>query len=106
MKKRHLLIPVFIFLGFIVFFFSTFFSPWAYSQEYEEAKKVILALSAYHAINERYPDSIENVGFNATEQGPIHYRKINDEEYHIWFGTTLGNSMEYDSKTKHWFEHG
>jgi hypothetical protein len=32
----------------------------------------------------------------------VFYRKIGDNEYYVWFGTTLGESETYDSRIKKW----
>lgn len=45
--------------------------------------------------------SLEDIGEKTSEEGPIYYEKRGDQ-YLIWFGTTLGESRIYDSKTGKW----
>jgi hypothetical protein len=77
-----------------------------YDSKFQAAVKVIMELDTFFKNNSKYPDSLEVLGIEETLEGLIFYKKISDQEYEIWFGTTLGNSMVYNSKTKKWHEEG
>lgn len=50
----------------------------------------------------RLPNSLNEIGIEETESGPIFYERENDTKYILWFGTELGESKTYDSDTKQW----
>jgi hypothetical protein len=48
------------------------------------------------------PKTLSEIGIEEKEEGPIYYRKESETKYILWFGTTLGESITYDSDTKEW----
>ena len=67
-----------------------------------EANKLIFKIEEYYDKNNKYPDSLADLGIVATEAGPFYYEKKSETEYIIWFGTALGESETYDSIKKRW----
>ena len=52
----------------------------------------------------RLPNNLCDVGLTCQEEGPIYYRKDDDGQYIVWYGTRLGSSVVYSSKTRKWGE--
>jgi hypothetical protein len=52
--------------------------------------------------HQRLPNDLSELGVKDVEEGPIYYRKEGEREYIVWYGTRLGSSVVYDSKTKRW----
>jgi hypothetical protein len=51
--------------------------------------------------NGRLPENLQEVGIDDSNLG-VFYRRISADEYCVWFGTTLGESEVYYSRTKKW----
>lgn len=67
-----------------------------------EGNKIIAKIEAYREQNKRLPNSLNDIGIKETEEGPIYYRKKDDDKYVVWFGMELGESVTYDSATMKW----
>ena len=67
-----------------------------------EANQIIVKLENFKKENNRLPDSLSGIGIEEKEEGPIYYRKTGDATYKIWFGTSLGESVTYDSEKRKW----
>jgi len=50
-----------------------------------------------------FPSALSDIGVRADESCPC-YCKTGDDNYIVWYGTTLGESDTYDSRTKRWSE--
>ena len=50
----------------------------------------------------RLPESLSEIGIEEKLEGPIYYRKESGEKFILWFGTSLGESVKYDSDSKQW----
>ena len=50
----------------------------------------------------KLPETLSETGIEEKEEGPIYYRKQHETKYILWFGTTLGESVTYNSDTKEW----
>ncbi|HXG84427.1 MAG TPA: hypothetical protein VNI84_10400 [Pyrinomonadaceae bacterium] len=48
------------------------------------------------------PDSLNEIGIEEKEEGPIYYEKESESRYVLWFGKQLGESATFDSDTKEW----
>lgn len=51
--------------------------------------------------NGALPETLEQVGISIDEQR-VFYKKVDTHSYIVWFGTTVGESETYDSRTKKW----
>ena len=74
----------------------------AYRKKIERGNQIILLLEQYRAAHARYPASLRDIGIAETMEGPVYYERRGDDAYLLWFGTSLGESGIYDSKTKQW----
>ncbi len=50
----------------------------------------------------KLPETLWEIGIEEKEDSPIHYKKESETKYILWFGTTLGESVTYNSDTKEW----
>jgi CRISPR/Cas system-associated protein Csx1 len=50
----------------------------------------------------KLPENLTEIGIKETEEGPVYYEKESETKYLLWFGTTLGESVSYNSETKQW----
>ncbi len=71
----------------------------------ELAEQVISRLESYREREGQLPDSLNQVGLNVVEEGPIYYEKRTNSSYILWYGLDLGESMTYDSVEKRWANH-
>jgi len=68
----------------------------------KEGDSVRDKIEAYRSVHGALPPDLEAVGIPERMEGPIYYRREDDREYILWFGTTLGESVIYSSKTRQW----
>lgn len=66
---------------------------------------VIQKIENYRKSNGYLPKKLSEIGIKETEEGPFYYDKINDVNYSLSFGTTLGESKIYYSDSKKWEKH-
>jgi hypothetical protein len=67
-----------------------------------QGNRVAHEIDAYRQRQGHLPASLEDVGEPDTEEGPIYYKQCSDTRYILWFGTTLGHSMSWDSAKRSW----
>jgi hypothetical protein len=64
--------------------------------------EIIARVDAFRASHGRLPENLEEIGINDPDL-TVYYRKVNDEEYLVWFGRySVGESEIFDSRTKKW----
>lgn len=68
-------------------------------QELREGNLIVTRVEAFRAVRHRLPDNLEEVG---TPHDRIFYQKVDDRNYVIWFGLSLGESEVYDSSARRW----
>ena len=93
----------------IIFFVS--FAIFSCSSEIDDTinkyNVIIKKIDAFQQVNSTLPSNeefykiIQDLGFEVSEGCPC-YNKISENEYDLWFGLSLGESMLYNSKTKKW----
>ncbi len=99
-----------IFIGFsiILFLFFTyvFLSFTGVIREFRlkrESEPMIEKIEEYKIKNGFYPKKISDAGFpEPDESGPIYYQLEGSNNYIVWFGMDVGESVTYSSKTKSW----
>jgi hypothetical protein len=67
--------------------------------------EAVSKIEDFKRVHGRIPNSLLEVGVREDESGP-YYCRTSDEDYIVWYGTTLGESVQYSSKTKYWREAG
>jgi hypothetical protein len=75
------------------------FAPdsWKYASKIAIGYKDARNIDAYRERTGRLPAKLEDVGISVDLSGPIFYDRCSDTRYVLWFGTTLGDSMSFDS---------
>jgi len=68
-------------------------------------ERVIAQIEEFHKRNGRLPATTAEMGIQEDESGPVFYQRKSEDHYIVWYGTTLGESMTYDSATRRWEEH-
>lgn len=101
MKKRTIFIIIFLLL-FIVIIASSlvFFNE---SKMTKRGDLLIEKVEEFRYKNNRLPVSLNELGIEENIEGPLFYEKLDStENYLIWYGTILGESVTYDSSKKEW----
>ena len=68
--------------------------------EFGEGQALIAEVEIFRKQNGRLPSELE-IGA-ADERGPVHYQRISETAYQVWFGRELGESYLYDSSHGVW----
>lgn len=68
----------------------------------KHAEDIIEKVENYKLKTGKLPQNIKEIGMEDTQMHLSFYEKLNANEYQIWYGLDLGNSMIYNSKTKKW----
>ena len=67
-----------------------------------DGNEVAKRIDAFYTKNGRLPLSLQEVGIKEQLEGPIFYQMTDSVDYELWFGTSLGESKVYDSKSRKW----
>src|SRR5688572_10082892 len=70
--------------------------------EQPQANRAVKLIEEFVTTHHRLPNDLCEVRLKCQEDGPIYYRKDNEREYIVWYGTRLGSSVIYESKTRKW----
>lgn len=92
------LISVAVPLGVIAFLLV----PNREHQLMREAEPIQASLEAYRQQHGQYPESISRIGLVEREEGPLYYQRDSESSYTFWFGTTLGESVAFNSTDRKW----
>jgi hypothetical protein len=89
-------------IGVLICF--AFFAPdsMVYSREIKLGNEVVRSIDALREREGKLPASLSEVGIPVSDQDHYFYQPCTDGRYIVWFGTRLGESMTYDSATRHW----
>ncbi len=68
----------------------------------KEADAYQLRIKGYRSEFGRLPDDAHEMGLQEDLAGLIFYKKVSESDYVLWYGTTLGESVTYSSKTGKW----
>ena len=71
-------------------------------EKQKQAEHLINKIETYRIENDRIPNSLIDLGFKLNEEDEVYFEKIDEDLYTIWYGTTLGDSNVYYSKSKVW----
>lgn len=67
-----------------------------------EGERVVKKIEEFKATQKRLPRSLGEIGLRETEEGPIYYRQLSEVRYELWYGSSLGESVTYDSERGSW----
>ncbi len=93
--KRPLLLVLTLMLGVIVVGCN--------SSKRRTGDNVVAKVEQFRKSNGRLPHALSDIGTKEEESCPC-YCKTGDDSYIVWYGTSLGESDAYDSRTKKWSE--
>ena len=65
--------------------------------------RMISRIEAFRASHRYLPATLQETGYENSDE-KVFYERISDNEYCLWFGTTLGESETYLSSDKKWEE--
>jgi hypothetical protein len=75
----------------------------AYHYQLRTGQEFISRVEVFRTMHRRLPESSQELGFDDPKER-VFYQKINNHEYCLSFGTTLGQSETYWSSRKKWEE--
>jgi len=64
--------------------------------------ELVLRVKGFRQRQGRLPESFKEVGVTNAEEDKFFYEKCDGRRFIIWFGTSLGESMTYDSSSDTW----
>ncbi len=73
-----------------------------YSEKFAKGNETAAQIEKFRKEKGRLPNSLNEIGIEEKEEGPIYYEKKSESRYVLWFGKELGESVTYDSDTKEW----
>jgi hypothetical protein len=76
-----------------------------WSSKIHRANRLIHQVESFQSAQGHLPATIEEMGKPVVDRDRYFYQKCSESRYIVWFGTTLGESMTYDSITKKWDSH-
>ena len=88
-----------IVLSFVIISFSCSFYG---NEKLEKGKEIVKKIENFKNDKGKLPESLAEIGIEEREEGPIYYKKESETKFMLWFGTTLGESVQYNSDTKQW----
>ena len=97
-------VGVLAFLLCAVFFLGLFlWQPvWLFHwQDLRTGDQIISRVEAFRRAHKYLPETLKEVGLDNPDL-KVFYRKISEDEYCVWFGTSLGESETYSSRARKW----
>ena len=92
-QARWLLLAVAVILVIVLFRFAP-------ASKMETAQRIVGEVHAYQTAHNRVPDSLTEIG---EKGGDIHYKKLDDRSFQIWYQANADEKQVYDSVTNTWF---
>ena len=72
--------------------------------EIRKGNRLIYDIEAFQRVHGRLPAELSEVSKGPMEREKLFYQRCDETSYIVWFGTTLGESMTYHSKSRDWSE--
>jgi hypothetical protein len=70
-------------------------------RDFRTGNEIVSRVEAFRTSHRRLPDTLHEIGIDDPDPR-VFYRKASDAEFVVWFGTLLGESETYNSRTKQW----
>jgi hypothetical protein len=70
--------------------------------EIKQGNEVVHQVELYRQEHGVLPSTIEDLAVNDSLADRIFYERCDENRYIVWFGTTLGKSLTYDSRSDDW----
>jgi hypothetical protein len=71
--------------------------------ERKASNEIVAKVEHFRKSTGRLPNDLSDIGLKENESCPC-YCKTSNDSYIVWYGTTLGESDTYDSRTTRWSE--
>lgn len=100
-RLRYIVLAVFVFAlvaGGVVLSRPAWLFNW---REFRAGNEIVSRVETFRARNGKLPENLQDIGIKDPDLN-VFYRKIDPDEYCVWFGTTLGESETYNSRNKKW----
>lgn len=101
-KKALAIIVCLVLSVACVLLFSRFWRARNESALMAEGRELIKKVEAYKAKNHKLPQYLSDIKPQIPDDYPLSYASRDGENYIIWFGTSLGESIAYHSDSKKW----
>jgi hypothetical protein len=69
--------------------------------DFRIGNEIISRVDVFRKSHGYVPETLKDVGITDPDLS-VFYRKTGDNEYIVWFGTTLGESETYNSRSRKW----
>ena len=76
-----------------------------YFEQRQASNEIVAKVEQFRKSTGHLPEVLSDIGLEENESCPC-YCKTTNNAYMVWYGTTLGESDTYDSRTKQWSEAG
>jgi hypothetical protein len=70
-------------------------------QDFKTGNEIVARVESFRKSHAHLPETLKEVGMDE-ENLNVFFRKMNEDEYIVWFGLGLGQSETYNSLTKKW----
>ena len=101
------IVGVCLIVGLIAFpFFATrplSKSELLHFQQHKAGNEIVAKVEQFRQSSGHLPEDLSDIGLKSSERCPC-YCKTSNDSYMVWYGTALGESDTYNSRTKHWSE--
>ena len=71
--------------------------------ERKASNEIIAKVEQFKKSTGRLPEALSDIGLKENDSCPC-YCKTSNDSYIVWYGTTLGESDTFDSRTRNWSE--
>jgi hypothetical protein len=65
------------------------------------SNEIVVKVEQFRKSSGHLPEGLSDIGVKGNESCPC-YCKTSNDSFMVWYGTTLGESDTYDSRTKQW----
>jgi hypothetical protein len=69
-----------------------------------KGEDAVRQIEEFRQSHHRLPSSLSEIGIEDSEADPIYYNRVDDRNYCVWYGTTLGESVTYESTKRAWID--
>jgi hypothetical protein len=102
-NRSHAVLGKFANFGVVLLSLVLCFS--ACSSKRAVGDRVVAEVKQFRQQHGHLPNSLDEIGEASSESGLVYYEKKAEDRYIIWYGTSLGESMAYDSTVGRWEAH-
>ncbi len=72
----------------------------------QSAEIIIKKIELFKSNENRFPESVKELGLKEEMDSAVFYEKLNDSAYIVWYGLSVGESNVYRSSSKNWNKEG